>query len=71
MQSHYETLEESLAKIPDDNIGKQILLKILYGPKAPVEELEREAREFEKQLLAEWAEEDRLKAKASKQGKAS
>lgn len=71
MQRYYETLEESLSKIPDDNIGKQILMKILYGPKAPVEELEREAREFEQQLLAEWAEEDRKKAETSARGKAS
>ncbi len=49
-----------------DTPGKRVLMEILNTPPVDREALHQRSLAYQKKLLAEWAEEDRLKAEQEK-----
>lgn len=58
------TQMEALDELPDDDMGKRIILKILNTPPMDFTELKKESEEFEEKLLAELSPEDRARVLA-------
>lgn len=50
---------------PDSPV-KRVVEKILNSPRVDREKLHQQSLEYQKELLAEWAEEDRLKEQQEK-----
>lgn len=58
------TQMEALDELPDDDMGKRIILKILNTPPMDFTELKKESEEYCKQRLAELSPEDRARVLA-------
>lgn len=50
---------QALEKLPNNDMGKQIIIKILNTPKPDYEKMKMQADNYEKQLVSEMSEADR------------
>lgn len=52
---------QALEKLSDNDVGKQIIIKILNTPKPDYEKMKQQADNYEKELVSEMSEADRKK----------
>lgn len=55
------TQMQALEKLSNDDMGKQIIIKILNTPKPDYEKMKQQADNYEKELVSEMSESDRKK----------
>lgn len=55
------TQMQALEKLPNNDMGKQIIIKILNTPKPDYEKMKMQADNYEKELVSEMSESDRKK----------
>lgn len=55
------TQMQALEKLPDNDMGKKIIIKILNTPKPDYEKMKAKSFDYESELIAEMSEADRKK----------
>lgn len=55
------TQKQALEKLPDNDMAKQIILKILNTPKPDYEAMKKKSKKYEQQLISEMSKKDKLK----------